>query len=130
MEQHPNGENENKYVKITSLTKRSANGEEATYTKEETLTGEAAKMVAAAMATVEEEKGKTAIEGFRGILNALRELSKRHGNKIAFGVMLIAGWKFLDKSDTSTTPASGGTITTDAKVPGNDNIPGNGSGAA
>ncbi len=46
------------------------------------------------------------------------------------------GWKifrsYLDLllSDTPTTPTSGGAVATDAKVPGNNNIPGNGGGAA
>ena len=87
------------------------------------FTGDAALLVAQEQAkAIERESIATA----DGIKNGLTVIGIGLGIGAACGVYSA----IKKESDISTTSTSGETITTDAKVPGNDNIPGNGSGAA
>jgi len=93
-------------------------GHRYVYTEKKHFTGDAADRIAQEQSKAIERESQAKSEGIKTGLTLL-------GGGGALALIFAAR-----SPNASTTPASGGTITTDAKVPGNDNIPGNGSGAA
>ncbi len=87
-------------------------------TERKTFTGEAALIVANEEAAVMRRESQARCEGIKTIAKGVVFLGVAVGTACALGPFL----------NNSPTPASGKTVATDAKISGNDNIPGNGGG--
>ena len=103
-------------------------------TREITTTGNPANTYTESLATNIENEGKVKSEGWKRFIEIAVSFVEKNIKPILLTGLVMYIWRDKDEkkntSDTSTTPASGGAVTTDVKVPGNDNIPGNGGGAA
>ena len=88
-------------------------------TERKTFTGEAALIVANEEAAAIQRESQAICEGIKGITKG-----------VALGMFVGTAYAIHSSLNSSPASASGKTISTDAKISGNDDIPGNGGGTA